>query len=79
MSSWDMTIKVTLEYMTSIEGPYAAVRPKYMTSSRSNTNYCVTELLYPAISVLCVGDVVMLLNIFILEKQIMNVPIDIVK
>ena len=76
---WNMADKIVYEYLMSFSVPIIKIRPRY-TSIRSNgENHCVSECSYSTKVALCVGAVVMLLKIFIVEHNIMIGAIDIVR
>ena len=79
MPTWEMTRKCTLQYLRSCDGPFAIIKPIYNNSSRPMINLCIIELLYPKISALCVGEVVMLLQNYIVEEKLMNGSVGTVK
>ena len=72
MPPWAMTIKVTSQYLKSLNGPYTIIKTIYTSSSRVRINHFIKELLYPNISALYVGAAVMLMKNYIVEENLMN-------
>ena len=79
MQSWDITRSINFKCLKLFEGSYAVIKYVYSNSFSSGTNYCISELFYPPISVLCVGAVVMLLTNYVMEEKIITGSIGTVK
>lgn len=54
----------------AFECHYAEIKPICSSYFGSNKNHCIKGMSYPAISTICIGTVVMLLNKFIVEENL---------
>ena len=76
---WNMTDKIVYEYLVNLTSPIIKIRPIYSSIRASGENHCVSECSYPTKVALCEGAVVMLLRNFIVEYNIMNGSIGIIR
>ena len=76
---WNMTDKIVYEYLVNLTSPILKICPIYSSIRASGENHCVSECSYPAKVALCEGAIVMLLCNFIVEYNIMNGSIGIIK
>ena len=76
---WSMADKIVYEYLMSFTVPIIKIRPKYSSIRCNGENHCVSECSYPVKIALCEGCVVMLLRNFIVEYNLMNGAIGIVR
>ena len=69
---WKFAHPIVNKYLTTLQQLVSKLKAMYCSSRDGNTNHCVKELLLLVPQPLCVGAVVMLLNNFIVELNIMN-------
>ena len=69
---WKLSHPIVLKYLKGFIEPMAKMRSKYETSNDRGVNHCVKQSSLPQRLALCVGAMVMLLQNFIVEHNIMN-------
>lgn len=76
---WNMTDKIVFDYLLKFDSPIAKIRPILTTIRSNGENYCLKELSYPLNVALCEGAIVMLLKNFVVELNVMNGSVGIVR
>ena len=76
---WNMTHKLIFEYLQEFTTPMAKIRAEYSSGQDNATNHCIKESSYPDRLAICVGSIVMLLKNFVVEQDILNGSIGIVR
>ena len=69
---WKLSHPIVLKYLKGFTEPMAKMRAKYETSNDRGVNHCVNQSSLPQRLALCVGAMVMLLQIVFVEHNIMN-------
>ena len=74
-----MTDQIVFNYLMSFDTPIMKLYPKYSTIRTNGLNHCISELSYPSRIALCEGAVVMLLRNFVVELNLMNGAVGVVR
>ena len=77
--TWNMTDEIIFNYLDSFDTPIMKLYPKYSTIRTNGLNHCISELSYPSKIALCEGAVVMLLKNFVVEINLMNGAVGVVR
>ena len=77
--TWNMTDEIIFNYLDSFDTPIMKLYPKYSTIRTNGLNHCISELSYPSKIALCEGAVVMLLKNFVVELNLMNGAVGVVR
>ena len=76
---WKMTDKIIYDYLMSLTSPISKLRPIYNSIRTNGENHCFSETSYPVKITLCEGAQVMLLKNYIVELNLMNGSVGIIK
>ena len=76
---WNMTDKIIYDYLMSFSSPIVKIRSTYNSKRPNGENHCISECSYPSRLALCEGAIVMLLKNFIVELNLMNGSVGIVR
>ena len=76
---WSMSDKIIFDYLLSFTTPIVKIRSIYNSIRSNGENHCISECSYPSRIAICEGAVVMLLKNFIVELNLMNGSIGVVK
>ena len=74
-----MTDKIIYDYLIKLNQPIVKITAKYSTIRTNGENHCISECSYPNRIALCIGSVVMLLKNYMVELNLLNGSVGIVR
>eukprot|EP00957_Ditylum_brightwellii_P080253 6104439-Ditylum_brightwellii.AAC.1 len=77
--TWKQTVPITVQYLKQLNVPIAKAAVKLLSNKVTGKNHCIKDCLYPILSGVGVGAVVMLLKNYVAELGIVNGCVNTVK